>query len=190
MIEIEYIPKEFHDVKMGVHENNENECTPYFPDSYIKVSNQIAVSVPRKIICKNVDSCPVIPLCGVYRFPERRGLKYANLLTAVIHIRKIQEVTWNSGEIMDKNSRSDSSDPFSPNYDKEYATKKQQEIANAQKYSDDELEEDGGRFYVGVFNVNIVEYVNIPFGEGIYEVFVSKSGLESNRTRVEIVFEK
>ena len=38
---IEFIPKEFHEVKLGFYENNENICTPYFPNSASKINGII-----------------------------------------------------------------------------------------------------------------------------------------------------
>jgi hypothetical protein len=35
-----------------------------------------------------------------------------------------------------------------------------------------------------------MDYVQMPFEPGVYEIYVSFSGLASNRVKVEIVFEK
>ena len=180
---IEYIPKEFHTVKLGFHESSENVCTPYFPQTYLKIDNQIVINVPQKVISNHQDSL-MIPLCGVYKISERRGLKYEHLSTPIIHVRKIEEETWQTGKIIDQNSGFSSERPES----EEEESKRQQAIKEAQKYSDDELNEKTGYAFGKAINVSIVRYVHIPFEQGIYEVFVSMFGLESNRVQVEIVF--
>ena len=183
---IEYIPKEFHDVKLGFYENKENICTPYFPGACSKIKNQIAINVPQKIICNKIDL--IIPLCGVYMIPERRGLKYADLSTPIIHIRKIGEETWFQGEIVDLFL--ENTNPYIPPDYYIEEEKRQQRIKDAQKYSDDELIEKEGLSFGKAINVNLAEYINLSFQEGIYEVYVSKSGLESNHVKVEIIFKE
>ena len=63
----------------------------------------------------------------------------------------------------------------------------QKNIAEAQKYSDDELDE--GMIYGEIMDLNLFEYVDMPLGTGTYEVYVTYFGLESNHCFVEIVFE-
>ena len=36
---IEFIPKEFHNVVLGLYETGENICTPYYPDFELKLNN-------------------------------------------------------------------------------------------------------------------------------------------------------
>ena len=180
---IEFIPKEFHDVKLGLYECGENICTPRYPNFELKLFNQLFINIPQKVICNACDSV-IVPMCGAYVITSRRGLKYNHLSTPVIHVRKIEEEIWYSGEIVDTNLQFEYPS-LPPNYHKE-EEKRQQRIKEAQKYSDDELNEDpdaGG----SAINVNIADYIKIPFEQGIYEVYVSMSGLESNRMRVEII---
>jgi hypothetical protein len=186
---IEFIPKEFHNVVLGFTESSENVCTPFFPKYYLKLSNQVAVNIPQKIICNEVGSCPIIPLCGASMIRERQELKYAHLSTPTIHVRKMGEEAWHSGEIVELDSGVNQHPALPPNYYEEEA-ERQQRIKEAQKYSDDELNEDVGQSSGSAFNVNLVDYITIPFEQGIYEVYVSRCGLESNRVKVEILINK
>jgi hypothetical protein len=65
---------------------------------------------------------------------------------------------------------------------------RQQRIEEAQKYSNAELDE--GQASGNFFNLNLMDYVVMPFESGIYEIYLSFSGLESNRVKVEIVIRK
>jgi hypothetical protein len=186
---IEFIPQEFHSVELGLYKSGENICTPYYPDFSSKIPiNQLVINIPQKIICHSDSNTLVIPLCGAYVITERRGLKYAHLSTPIIHVRKVGEETWYSGELVDPNLRNEYPD-LPPNYYEEEA-KRQQRIKEAQKYTDAELDENVGQSHGSAININIVDFVNISFEEGAYEVYLSKSGLESNRVKVEIVYGK
>ena len=178
---LEYIPKEFNKVELGFNQSEENACTPQLPES-LTAKSQIMINMPKKIICKDLANL-IIPLCGMSEISQRRGLKYAHL-KPVINVRKIGEETWYQGKIVDLKSRSPLKQP--DYYEKE--KRRQQRIAEAQKYSDDELDDQDGIYFGTVFNVDIVPYFNeISFQEGVYEIYLSKSGLESNRVRVEII---
>jgi hypothetical protein len=116
---------------------------------------------------------------------ERRGLKYAHLSTPTIHVRKMGEETWYSGEIVEIYSGTLEHPDLPHNYYEEEA-KRQQRIKEAQKYTDEELDENIGQSSGSAININIVNLVNISFEQGIYEIYVSMFGLESNRVKVEI----
>lgn len=184
---IEYIPKEFHNVKLGFYESEENVCTPHFSDSLSKNRSQIVINVPQKVICNKEDSL-VIPLCCVYLFSERRVVKYANSSITIIYIKKMGEDIVYQGTVIDLNAKN--KHPYRPPNYKEQEERRQQEIKAAQKYSDDELDEEDG-FYLGEnINVDIVKYVKTSFETGIYEVYVAKSGMESNHVKVEILIKE
>jgi len=184
---IEYNPKEFHEVKLGYFEQGENSCTPYYPDTWA-VKNQVAINSPKTITYIDEDNCTTIPLCGIYMIPERRGLKYAHLSTPIIHVKKENEETWQTGEIIDPKKKSNFSTER-PESEEEEA-KRQQAIKDAQKYSDDQLYPKEGSSSGSTFNVNLVEYINMLFEAGIYELYVSMFGLESNRVKVEIIIKE
>jgi hypothetical protein len=184
MSTIEFFPREFQHVVLGHYESGENIFTPNYPDYHLKMRNQIAINMPQKVICSDSNFL-VIPLCGAHVITGRRGLKYAHLSTPVIHVRKIGEETEYLGDMIDTNLEFEYPD-FPPNYAEE-EEKRQQEIAEAQNYSDNELDE-GKEAYGSAINVNIVDYLNMSFQQGIYEIYLSMYGLESNRVRVEINF--
>jgi hypothetical protein len=120
----------------------------------------------------------------VHAVSLKRGLKYAHLSAQMLHIRKLGEETVYSGEIEDKNMKYEY--PDYPPYYEEEEKERQSMIEEAQKYSDEELDqpEIGGANYI---NVNLMEYVDIPFEAGEYEIYLSFSGIESNHTTVEII---
>ena len=198
MNSIEFIPKEFHDVKLGFNETSKNPCSPNYPlyaSDFLR--NAITINVPEKIICNISDSAffPIIPVCVAYVIGEKRGLKYAHLSTPVIHIRKTGEETGFSGEVveppyqtLDDGTIVYKSPDLPPDYYEE-EEKRQQRIKEAQKYSDEEIDEKEGQGIGGFLNVNLMEYVDMPFEPGKYEIYLSFSGLESNRVFVEIIFQ-
>ena len=61
-------------------------------------------------------------------------------------------------------------------------------IKEARKYPLDELDE--GDSGLSIFNYNVLDFVKIPVKPGIYEIYVTCVGLESNHAEVEIIFEK
>ncbi len=188
---IEFIPKEFNNVELGYNETSKNPCSPGYPRDVTDVLwNEIVINAPRKIICTNSGDTliPVIPICGAYVTTSRRDFKYYDLGTWIFHIRKINEGTWFTGEIVyvDESLRYEFP-ALPPNHEKE-EREMERRIAEAQKYSDEELEE--GQASGDYFNENLMDYVEIPFEPGIYEIYLSFSGLESNRVKVEIIFKE
>lgn len=187
MRKVSYIPTEFHNIELqlGLIGSISNECRPYYGDfSMYCHSSKVLINVPQKIICNSSDSL-IIPLCGAYSITNRRGLKYANTTTTV-YIRQIGDTTWYSGKIYDASSYDPFPIVYPPNYFKQ-EKKRQQKIKKAQKYSEEELEQDDSASG-GSFDVNVLDYIEMPFTPGTYEVYLSMSGLESNREQVEIVF--
>ena len=187
MKNIEFIPQEFNDVKLGYYETIKNPCSPGYPQNASDfLWNAIAINVPEKIICYVNDSTflPVIPVCIAYVIGEKRGLKYAHLSTPVIHARKIDEEIGYSGEMIKPNSFTPA---LPPNYRKD-EKERQQRIKKAQKYSEEEIDKKEGQGSGGFKNENLMDYVKMSFVQGIYEIYLSFCGLESNRVKVEIIF--
>ena len=184
---IQFIPEEFHDVKLGHYESSANNCTPHYPYFEFQLLNEIAINAPEKIIFNfsNGDIIPVIPICGAYIITLRRGAKYAHLSTQMIHIRKIDEGTVYSGGIIDKNLEYEH--PALPPDHLQQQEERARRIEEAQKYSDKELDE--GQASGSAMNINLLEYVDMPLTPGSYEIWLSFNGLESNRVIVEIVFQ-
>jgi len=189
---IQFIPKAFHDVKLGFDENTIHALTPHYPETDDVIINEIVINSPKKIIVdiKKDNYELIIPLCGYVDITRRRGLKFADYDEVLgeyaacnaifIHIKKTDEEEWFSGKVID-----DDENVFLDD-DERDAEERQERIKEAQKYTLEEL--DSGS--AGPFNINALKYVNIPLISGFYEVYVSLSGLESNHMQVEIVFEK
>ena len=183
---IEFIPKEFNDVKLGYYETSSNLCSPIFPGG-IPIDT-IAINTPQKIVFNRYskDFMFVVPVCIAYMISDRRGLKYNHLSPKIVHIRKNGEDIIYSNEIIDK----DMQDEY-PEFPSGYEEEENERLAlveDAQKYSDEELKYSqfaGG----GYMNVNLMEYIDIPLESGKHEIWMSFSGLESNRAIVEIVIE-
>jgi DNA-binding Lrp family transcriptional regulator len=183
MENIKFIPKEFHDVKLGYSQGSSNLCSPKFPSG--TPINSITINTPSKIIynTENRDFIFVIPVCAAYQITDRRGYKYSALSRRVLHIKKVGEETIYSGEIVDKD---ESLIILPPNYDLMVKRHKER-VEEAQNYTDEELNE--SQFSSGGYlNINLMEYVDIPLQTGKYEIYLSFCGLESNHTIVEIVF--
>ena len=190
MKNIEFIPKEFHDVKLGYNETEMNPCSPGYPEELFS-SNMIVINIPQKIIYRlDKDSVvqPMIPVCMLYVVSAKRSLKYDSLSQILIHMSKggISDEIYR-GDIYDNNPdlqhEHPSIDPFAEESEKERAAM----VREAQNYSEEELDEgtDWGRF----ININLLDYVDIPIEAGRYEIWVTYYGLESNRAFVEIIVE-
>jgi hypothetical protein len=193
---IQFIPKEFHDVKLGYYEHTLHALIPYYPETDDVMWNEIAINAPRKIIfkLKNDDFTPILPLCGYFVITKGRFLKfadydeelgkYAPYNTMVIHMKKVSEEDWFSGKIVDDYDGDFVEDPDAEK-DEE---KRLKEIMEAQTRTLEDLED--GSAGADAININVLKYVHIPLTSGVYEVYLSLSGLESNHMQVEIVIEK
>jgi len=187
MENIQFIPKEFNDIKLGYYETEENCCSPAWI-SEMRTINSIIINTPQKIICdmNKEDFVPVIPVCATYSVSLRRGFKYHNLSAKMLYIRKIDDGAIYFGEIVNKDIQYFEYPEPDP-YDEEKEKKRLAMVEEAQKYSDMEL--DQGQLGGGYLNINLMEYVDMPFLPGKYEVWLSFCGLESNHTIVEIIAE-
>lgn len=187
MINIKFIPKEFHDVEFGLAGGDRYPCSPGYPDTYFESSN-IHINIPKQIIYKRINNLntPVIPLCAVFAISEKRALKYNYLSTKVVHIRRVDQDRVYSGKLIDRWLASQHLVPHPR--EREENRRLKQRVQEAQKYSDDEL--DGGRIWAYPLNINILEYINIPFSSGRYEIYLSAFNIESNKATVEIIVEE
>ena len=186
MKNVKFIPKEFNDIKLGFRESIQNVCSPQF--SGLIPVNSITINSPQKIICKNNKNVyvPIIPVCVVYDVSLRRGLKYYHLNVELLHIRRIGDEKIYTGEIFEKGLENEYPDYPSGYY--EELERIEADVKEAQKYSDDDL--DSGQSSGGYMNIDLLEYVDVPLQSGLYEIYLSFSGLESNHVQVEIVFEE
>jgi hypothetical protein len=186
---IKFIPKEFNNVKLGFYETSKNPCSPGYPlNASDFLWNEIVINVPEKIICNVSDSAfvPVIPICGAYIIGEKRSYKYVDLWANVLHIKSEGDNVWYTGEIIEPNLEYEYPEPYPG--EEEDKRRTEEEVKKAQKYSDEEIDKKEGQGAGGFFNVNLLDYIKLPFKTGIYEIFMSTCGLESNRVKVEIVF--
>lgn len=105
----------------------------------------------------------------------------------MLHVRNIKDDKVYSGEVYE--SGRDNEFPIEPPEEVQEIERSRREaaIAEAQQYSDAELDE--GQSGMVYLNVDALRYVDIPIVSGRYEIFFSKSGLESNHCFVDIVIE-
>ena len=186
MKNINFIPEKFNDIKLGYYQAQMNECSPNYPNKIIQL-NTISINIPQTILFVEAEGfVPIIPVCASYAISLRRIYKYNYLAAKKLHIKKIEEEEIFTGEIVRKINYGMVS-LLPPNYE-EQQQRKRQMIEEAQSYGDDELGDGfGGANYI---NINLMEYIDMPFVPGKYEVWLFFNGLESNRVIVEIVFEE
>lgn len=99
MRNITFIPEEFDKVELGYYKNSINACTPGYPNESMRV-NTIFINIPPKIFFNiDVDSLlPIIPICAVYSISSRRSLKYSELSTEMLYIKRNNDgVTFSGG---------------------------------------------------------------------------------------------
>jgi hypothetical protein len=106
----------------------------------------------------------------------------------MLHIRKVGSDIWHSGEITPPPLVFGTPD-YDP-YEEEERKRIAEEVKRAQNYTEEELNAPGQRASGRSMSLNLMEYIDFPFEEGIYEIYLSFSGLESNRVKVEIIFEE
>ncbi|MRT92833.1 hypothetical protein [Ancylomarina sp. 16SWW S1-10-2] len=180
---IQFIPKEFSDVESKFDTNERHSLTPFYPH-FVSEFNDLAINVPQKIIIRAMDSSSklIIPLCGFCSVSIKRAMKYAEQEAYLIHIKKVEAEDWFCGEIW-KPAR-----PYNMEEEPVNEEERQIEIEKAQSYTDDELDEGGGA--AEAFNVDVLKFVQFVPEPGIYEIYVSTVGLESNHMQIEIAIEK
>ncbi len=187
---IKFIPKEFHGINLGLNEGNTNKCTPGYPNSDFMEMSQIKINIPSKIILsKKLVEDPaayVIPLCGMYMISNYRAYRNEDKIS-LVHIRKKGEIEWISG-VIGGDTEEEYPDELPPELEEGLEKERQERIKEAKAIPDENL--DTGQGGGGPFNINIMDFVTMPLLPGLYEVYVSMYGLESNRVIVEIVFEE
>ncbi|MCA1744528.1 MAG: hypothetical protein LC643_02220 [Bacteroidales bacterium] len=205
---IRFIPETFNDLELGYSSGSHSPCSPLYPDKATRrLTNEALINAPEKIILPssisldsiqrsgaNIDYIygvaattlqPVIPVCIARVATSRRGLKYAHLSDEIFYIRKMGSEYWYSGKVYDETlTGMEIPSPGREEWEKE----RKKQIAEAQHYPDDSLNEGSGS---GDYrNLNLMLYVDMPFEPGVYELYYSVLGFESNRVQVEIVFDK
>lgn len=190
--EIRFIPETFNQIELGHLANGQNPCSPLYPkDATDLLWNEILINAPQKIILSptiHADSIPLIfPVCIASVITARRGAKYAALYDERFQIRELSTGHQYTAKIFDE-TLLDGNPIATPPWKEESDIEKKQRIADAQRYSDSELDEG---FANGEYlNLNLLNYINIQLKPGIYEIYYSVAGLESNKVQVEIVFEE
>lgn len=188
MTKIEFIPEKFADVVCEFGINRSNSCTPHKGG---RIINEIKINAPEEIIyqIEQVDNSPNIqsinpklPICIYSVITSRRGHKYHEMSDWVVRIKKVGDDEWYSGIVT---KPVDPHDIANPNL-KDYELLIQEKRKEAKKYSDSELNTGGA--VASSYNFDLHEYIDIILDKGAYEVYLSKSGLESNHVIVKTTF--
>ncbi len=179
-----FIPAKFENINFESMETEMCPCSPNFPHELNEV-NTVKINVPEKIFFHSLDeeAIPVLPVCIAYSKSYLRGVKYCYFSQQKIHIKHENENIVYSADYYDKSTVNKI-----PNISIEEEEGRQKETKEAQKLSDKELDE--SPYSRGYFNINALDYVQLPIKSGKYEVWVSYYGLESNHAKVEITLQK
>ena len=189
---IRFIPATFNDLELGYLSNSLKPCSPLYPERAIShLRNEVLINAPEKIVISSslrLDSLqPVIPVCIAFVITEYFGYKYAHLIDEEFHIRKMDSGKSYTGILYDESLLDGS--PLAPDpTQEEWGKEREMRVVQAQSYSNDEL--NGGQASSTYRNLNLMQYVDMPFEPGVYEIYYTLKGLESNRVQVEIVFEE
>jgi hypothetical protein len=168
---IQFIPKEFQNIKVGLSENEINECTP---KNYETIWDEIVINAPTKIIIASIDIKPIIPICGYSVITDKTSTinsDRAGLFVNIFNVNADEKIIF-SGLIAESDSNINEHpdpNPFISDNNQEY----------------DEYAAVGE-----AINIDVMKYIDFPVATGTYEIFFSSFGLESNHVQVEIVFEK
>lgn len=184
---IRLVPEAFMKVELSDN-TDEHPCSPGYPDR-LRELNVIGINTPDSIFYNATkEKNPVIPVCMGGMISRRRTMKYYDLRPKIVNVRRLSDGEVFSGEIVPLESPWVSVHPARNPYWEHEQKRIQREVREAQKYSDDELDEgQAGGCYL---NFNAMDFIkDMPFQPGRYEVWISFCGLESNRRIVEIVEE-
>lgn len=199
MYKIQFEPKKFNDIKLGWEgfHCGMNPCTPYADEK--GYSNQLScnalyINAPKRVIyyLGSVENRsviePVIPISTNCMISDKRYYKYYDLRETRVYIKKIKEKEWNSGIVVEPLYEDPmvTEYPDPDPYDEEWHENELQKIETAKLYSDDSLG-DGQASYM-IVNFNVFAYVRMPIDAGVYDIYISKSGLVSNHVIVEVIF--
>ena len=190
MCKIKFIPEEFDKVICEFKFAEPNQCTH---GSEQQIVNQIIINAPQEIIYnkKKFDAETnelannfKLPICIYSMITFRQEYKYYDQIDWIVNIRKVDNEEWISGVLSEKVAEGEYLMP-SP-WEEENRLEEKEKAKDAQKYSEADLQLGTG--LCGAINIDLHEYIDLIPEEGEYEIFVSKSGLESNRVRVKITF--
>lgn len=186
MNKIKFIPNEFQNMECGYRSVVPNPCTPQFENGTIGIK----INGPHQMICYAIISDnpatratvpPYLPICISYKITKKRQYKYYKDSDMVVYIKNKKDEHWNSGVV----HYEDGGDNI-PSPEEEGDNRKiQEEIKNAQNYSEDML--DNSPHFGAAMNLNVLEYVDMPLKAGEYEIYLTNFGLESNHITVEVV---
>lgn len=186
MYKTKFIPNDFQNMECGYHSVIPNACTPQLE----KGKTGIKINGPRQMICYIITSdtqaigvtvVPYLPICFSYKITKKRQYKHYEESNIIIYIKNEKDKNWTSGVV---HYEDDGYNIPSPE-EEEDMRKIQEEVKNAQNYSEDTL--DKGPSFGATMNLNVLEYVNIPLKSGEYEIYLTNFGLESNHIIVKIV---
>ncbi len=183
---VRYVPEAFGKVKLGWRENRMNPCSPGYPEDLVEM-NSLSINVPESVIYRagHPPTVSVIPLCVTYSVSLRRVYKYHSVSDKMLYVKDLdtqEEYSAVVEEILPHEYLVP--DPFYEEHQRELRKK----VEEARQYEDHELGE--GLAGANYINVNLLEYIDLPWQPGRYEVRMAFLGLESNRIVMEIIEER
>lgn len=184
MQHLKFIPEEFNNIEVGFSKTAMTFCSPGYPNRDIPL-NTLLINAPEKILytMQSRDTAVVIPICIADNISLRRLHKY-HKDDLIFHIKMINQEKVYSGKIYDEEDAGDRI-PIPSHLHKKMIEDRDLNNKEAQKYNDDELDE--GVSYPSFMNLNVLNYVKIPFQSGQYEIWYTFRGLESNHCYFDII---
>lgn len=200
MKKYQFIPKQFEEVSYNYRNNNLNLLTPFYNE--IKKSQDIPpvirINAPVKVIYNEMllnNLIPtVLPICGCGMFFERRGLYYYPNNNYYIHIKPPKKNEWIVGEVVIPEYEEGELPISLYEEETEEQTKSKEatefdlKIKEVKQYSLNELDQ-GLSSSLDIFNYNVLDFMKLQMISGVYEIYVTCIGLESNHVKIEVVVE-
>lgn len=170
---------------------DENECTKQINFENIEPNN-ITIAAPEEII---FDSSvpgfePAIPVCARITVYTKWADKYHDFdkgmsYEGMFYIRREGESDWHSGQI-DQVYRLYNKFGVSKTPDQRWVDDSkravEQRFEEVQNLTDDDL--NTGAYSGHTITENLLDYVNIPLSSGVYEIYMSRYNLESNKVKI------
>ncbi len=169
-----FYPENFNNLQLSYHIDINSNCHP-------NINHKIGclINVPKEIYhYPETDSTTIIPICSSAYYTRKEDiLKQGNIVE--IFIKNIQSNKTYKGTV-----DFDGRDVLGYTDSKEVLyypqTKKERNIKAS------EIPE--GKMCTRAFNINALDFVDMPYEAGNYEVYVKRAGYESNHMKVTIKF--
>lgn len=186
-----YSPREFSEIELGPDKDGRNKMTPVV-DLHLR-KPQLNINIPDKIRFIDVDTCVHIidssfslPVCGESLVTRKRLCYFGEQLNPTLHISIVDDEKWYRSEYDEKPILDD----LIIDHEEEDMLEFKNEMIEAKKSGIDEIDIWEGTLNSTGFNLNLFEVIkNMPIKSGLYEVYVTQYGLESNHEKVELIFE-